>query len=343
MFGYISSVAGHIKNSTWAPRVLIGSFLLIGFLLGWGAKERHNASQVIALEPLREQHSDFIFIHPLLSCRTEKKQFPEFRKLERLLIDEVNDKKLTGGVEKVSIYFRELETGRWVGIGEDEKYSPASLLKIPILISYFKLAEEHPTLLDKKLVLMGEKDWNTMQLSPSEERTVVGASYTINELLRFMIVDSDNNAAVTLFNNLDPEVFREIGRDLGISIPEVDSTLQSMSVRTFSLFFRVLYNSSYVSRSLSERALKLMSESHFTGGIRKGIPPDVRITSKFGERALRSGGSIFAYQFHDCGIVYYPSRPYLFCVMTEGKNFDTLQNIVTDLARLTYEYMGAAE
>lgn len=343
MFGYLSSVKAYAQNSTWATRVLMGIFLLTGFLLGWSAKERHDASQVIALEPLREQHSDFTFIHPLLSCRTEKKEFPEFRKLEHLLIDEVNDKKLTGDVEKVSIYFRELETGRWVGIGEDEKYSPASLLKIPILISYFKLAEEDPALLGKKLVLTTDEDWNTMQLSSSEEHAAAGVSYTINELLRFMIVDSDNNAAVTLFNNLDPEVFREIGRDLGISIPEVDLTLQSMSVRTFSLFFRVLYNSSYISRPLSERALTLMSESHFTGGIRKGIPLNVRITSKFGERALRSGGSIFAYQFHDCGIVYYPSRPYLFCVMTEGKNFDTLQNVVTDLAHITYEYMAAAE
>lgn len=321
-------------------KMFIGGMLLsAGFLGGWISKNIYNSSDVIALEPLREQHSGFTFIDPLLSCRTEKKEFPEFRNLERYLADEVNDEKLTGEVEKISIYFRELTTGRWVGIGEDEKYSPASLLKVPIMISYFKLVEENPHILEKKLVFNTAKDWNEKQLSSSGQHMVTGQQYTIDELIQLMIADSDNNAAITLFNNLNPEVFREIGRDLNISIPEVDITPESMSVRTYSLFFRILYNSSYVSRALSERALQIMSESRFTGGIRKGVPSDIKIASKFGERAIQNGGVISAYQFHDCGIVYQPSHPYLLCIMTQGKNFETLQNITTDISRITYKQM----
>ncbi len=49
-----------------------------------------------------------------------------------------------GDAAAVSIYFRDLNNGNWFGIGEREKFSQKSLLKIPVMIAYFKWSETNP-------------------------------------------------------------------------------------------------------------------------------------------------------------------------------------------------------
>ena len=55
-------------------------------------------------------------------------------------------------VQNVSVYFIDLAKGNWAGINENTGYSPASLLKVAIMIAYFKQAEDSPQLLQKKIV-----------------------------------------------------------------------------------------------------------------------------------------------------------------------------------------------
>ena len=47
-------------------------------------------------------------------------------------------------VAAVSVYFRDLNNGNWFGIREHDKFSPKSLLKLPLMIAYFKWAESNP-------------------------------------------------------------------------------------------------------------------------------------------------------------------------------------------------------
>ena len=44
---------------------------------------------------------------------------------------------------KISFYYRDLNHGAWIGINENEKYTPSSLLKVTIMIAYFKEAESN--------------------------------------------------------------------------------------------------------------------------------------------------------------------------------------------------------
>ena len=52
-------------------------------------------------------------------------------------------------IRSMSIYFRNLETGDWVGINQNEDYDPASLLKVPVMILYLKHAESDPSILSR--------------------------------------------------------------------------------------------------------------------------------------------------------------------------------------------------
>ncbi len=53
----------------------------------------------------------------------------------------------------IGIYVRNLNNGPWFGINEDEKYSPASLMKVPILITFLKWIESDPNILTRKILV----------------------------------------------------------------------------------------------------------------------------------------------------------------------------------------------
>jgi beta-lactamase class A len=47
----------------------------------------------------------------------------------------------TGETEHISVYLRALNNGDRLGIDEKEYFSPASLIKVPVLMAYLKKSE----------------------------------------------------------------------------------------------------------------------------------------------------------------------------------------------------------
>ena len=105
-----------------------------------------------------------------------------------------------------------------------------------------------------------------------------------------------------------------------------------MSVYEYSRFFRILYNSSYLNNENSNKALEILSRVDFKSGLVAGTPANITVAHKFGER--ENGDEK---QLHDCGIVYHPENPYLICIMTRGKDFDKLSEVIAELSKITYE------
>jgi len=70
-------------------------------------------------------------------------------------IDELMKRYTDAGLlQDGSVYFRDLNNGMWFGINEGVFYRPASMLKVPVMIAYFKLAESTPAILAKKYLTM---------------------------------------------------------------------------------------------------------------------------------------------------------------------------------------------
>jgi beta-lactamase class A len=245
----------------------------------------------------------------------------------------VREKKVLG----VSVYFRDLNNGPTFGINEDEKFTPASLLKVPIMMAIFKKAEIDPFLLTSSFTYTGGGDDFTPSFPPSE-LLEASKSYTVEELIRRMIVYSDNRAKYLLLLNLEKPFLDEVYADLGISIPDVRTPESPISVKNYAAFWRILYNASYLERKYSEKALSMLSQTEFDGGIRLGVPSNITVAVKFGERG---GPGDSVKQLHDCGIVYFPQRPYLLCAMTRGSDFNLLAETIADISRIVYTEIEA--
>ena len=235
----------------------------------------------------------------------------------------------------VGIFFRELNYGGTsFGIHSDLTFSPASLFKVPLMMAYFKQAEKDPNFLNTKIVYTEQMNLNQHEFYTAREYVQLGNEYTIDQLIEYMIIHSDNEATYLLKQHLAPEISSQTYTDLGINVPENDPEAEFMSVRTYSSFFRILYNSTYLNDELSAKALEILTKSDFKLAIREPIPDNIRVAHKFGERtSLQSNLK----QLHDCGIVYFPNHPYSLCIMTKGDNFKTQAKTISKISGIVYE------
>lgn len=290
--------------------------------------------------PVKETRlAGYNFINPLLECDSAKESvgkelFPFHYKIKAL----IEDKQKANWVTHVSVYFREMNNGLGFDIYGQEKFAPASLAKVPLLLAYLKWAEAQPGLLAKTIVynMTDATAPQTIKPAVTLER---GKSYTVDDLLYRAIVYSDNNAYFLLFATIDPRFLHSVYTDLGLEVPKVRNREDYMSVVEYASFFRMLYNASYLNKELSEKALQYLSEVDFKQGLVSGVPPGTVVAHKFGETTFGSTAEIK--QLHDCGIVYYPNHPYLLCVMSRGDSFEYLDDIIREISSLVYQEVDA--
>ncbi len=149
-----------------------------------------------------------------------------------------------------------------------------------------------------------------------------------------MIIYSDNNPSKLLAQNIKAPAFFRPYEELGLPLPTVENGEYYLRVKDYATFFRVLYNTSYLTREYSEKALRILAKSEFKDALVAGVPGNVIVAHKFGERIWEDTKE---HQMHDCGIIYHPDAPYLLCVMTRGKSFDKLKKTIADISKLVYE------
>jgi beta-lactamase class A len=238
-----------------------------------------------------------------------------------------------GEAESAAVYFRSLSEGMWFGIGEKDKFAPASILKVPIMMAYYKMAEKDRPILEKKLKYVRTEPETQTDFAPSPAKS--GRSYTVEQLIGFMIANSDNDAGTALISGLPMQNFIDTFHNFGIDVNRITAQDEFVSLKKVASLLRVLYNASYLNEKMSERALGHLLHSTFQEGIRAGVPPEYPVAHKFGIRTDKGGESR---QLHEVAIVYYHGNPYLLAVMTKGKAADhsRLAGLIKDISAMIF-------
>lgn len=288
-----------------------------------------------------QDNLEYKFIKPLLDVEyvnqeDSLRQFPLHNKIKTLVEKEIEKNPDV----KIGFYFNDLNNAGWFGVNEDEKFIPASLLKLPMLISYYKLRETEPDLFEKQIFFKGTNfnlDRNTNESSTVEP----GKNYTVKQLLTTMIVDSDNNALELLYE-FRKDALTEVFEDLQAPLPDNRNEIaveDFLSPKEMSKFFLVLYHGSYLKKSDSEEALQLLSKVKYRDGLVSGVPSDVVVSHKYGEREITIANGDVHNEFHDCGIIYFTKNPYKLCVMTKAKglSIDQASTIIANISKIVYE------
>jgi len=300
---FVGRQSNSIDNHPVSETRLQGQYSLISPLLECDA---YNFAPSNNLHPLRNQINDYIY-----------------------------SQKNSGHISHASVYFRDLTNGPWFGIDEKEYFSPASLVKVPIMMAYYKLAESNPQLLTQTIEIQTTLPDN-QNIDPSITLTP-HQTYTIEELIRRMIVYSDNEAYEILQNNIENNQIVQTYTDLGIDISRgfTDPSGNILTVKDYASFFRILYNASYLSKPMSQKALEILSQIDYQDGLVKGVNDSkITIAHKFGERQYNATNEK---QLHDCGIIYSPQKPFLLCIMTRGNDFNSLSSTIRQITATVFQ------
>lgn len=280
------------------------------------------------------------------SNQVEEKKYDLLAK--RLFVDNPNDPKINFAPlrEQIksysvnnnlvgSIYFEYLPTGTSIRVDGDNTLVGASLMKLPAAMEFYKAVELGKVNPDSEITLTKEMlDNNYGELYKKGE----GYSLTLKEAARIMLEESDNTALKAVATSMDGKVPQDQSPFSYVDVTALqnpDDTI-SISARSYSSFIKCLYFSCYNSKQDSQEILESLTKTPFDDRIKAGIAStDIKVAHKIGSFAQDTQS--------DCGLVYYPNRNYVICIMLKGAETADTDRHIAEISKLAFEYVRSLE
>lgn len=305
------------------PLFLLGGSLLVNLVLIFLF---FNSSPLY-----KEKAQDLPYLSPRIFLERQNDILINFVPLRQNLQDYVSGLK-----NKTGLYFEYLPSGLSIGINENDPYVLASLLKVPLVMGVYR------NIADGKLSKNGTfeiKSENINKEFGSMWKKGVGEKVSVEDLINATIIDSDNTAKSVLFNNLQGPEIENVFDEL--DIPKERSNKEaSVTPKNYSSVLKSLYLSSYLPKKYSNELLDLMTRTKFHDKLPAGVPGYIKVAHKIGVYIDPENKELPTYS--DCGIIYYPKRPYLLCIMAKGPETEATQSMAT-LSKMVYNYIDKIE
>ena len=276
---------------------------------------------------------------PYLEAQGAENADPSLLRTRSSVLAYIAERRSIDPTLRVSVYVRDLDNGPWIGIDDRALYLPASLTKVVVLIRTLQREEEEGGVLDHEIVFPGAESMagdDTMLGAPDSLRLEAGEHYSIRDLLGRMIEYSDNHAYELVLQGAGRDGVSRMLYDLSADQSVEDGKVY-FDAHTVATLLRSLYYRSFLSRRHSELALELLTRSRFSEGLRRYLPPDALVASKYGFYDSIVDGRPQR-ELHECGIVYRPRSPYVMCVMTAtGRaRHEELGDIIGRISRIVW-------
>ncbi|MBQ2991178.1 MAG: serine hydrolase [Clostridia bacterium] len=242
---------------------------------------------------------------------------------------------LTPGLDRLGgdtgVYVKNLATGESWARGEDAPVCAASVIKIPVMITVFRLAQEGKLSLEEIHALREEE---RLPSCGTLKAMHTGIEMTLLDLTKLMIIVSDNAATNILI--------RRVGMD------GVNATMRQLGCR-HSVLRRVLFDSEAsrrgIQNDITAADMGLLLEKLYFG---KAVSPeadgqmmeillDQRLNGKL-PFFLDSAGIDVAHKTgeddgisHDVGVIY-ADEPLICCFVGEHVNVPAYERLMQDAA-----------
>src|SRR2546428_1644440 len=223
---------------------------------------------------------------------------------------------------KVGVSALVLETGATVSLNPHDHFPMQSVYKLPIGMAVMKQVDAGKVRLDQRVRVTKEDFIGRAAHSPIRDKYPNGTVLTVNELMGWMLVESDGTASDVLMKLIGgPETIQAVLTELGIKDMIVLDTEKAFA-QDHSLQFRnwatpeaavVLLRALHERRGLSESSqmllLKYMTESRPGAKRLKGLlPAGTIVAHKTGTSGTENGITAAT---NDIGIVTLPNGRHL--------------------------------
>ncbi len=239
----------------------------------------------------------------------------------------------------------------------DETFALMSVMKFPLALTVLHQVEQGKLRLEQKLTLDASRlDADTW--SPMLRKFPEGGTFTLAELLRFCIVESDNNACNVLFSlvggapAIQAYLKEHPGEGQGITIVCSEDAFHNRRMmranhatpRAICRLLRELHLAAFspkppahplLERETARWLWNLMADTA-TGGdcLRAGLPPEAILAHKTGSSSRENGVTL---ALNDVGIILLPDGRFACVAAFVGESRDSREKMAAALAEVARE------
>ena len=249
-----------------------------------------------------------------------------------------------------AVAYRDVESGEEILLNPDAEFHAASMMKVPVMVRLYRMADAGVLSLDEPIVVHNEftsiYDGSSYSLTNEEDSDStlyvrVGEGVPLRELIDLMIARSSNLATNLLIELADPDSIAVMLEGFGAGgmrvlrgvedIPAYRNGLNNTtSARGLLELFTAIARGEAASESATREMMEILLGQEFNDAIPAGLPDGVRVAHKT--------GWITAVD-HDGGIVFPPGgSPYVLVVLTSGVEDETVTRAAAaDVSRRVWE------
>ncbi len=245
---------------------------------------------------------------------------------------------------RYGLYFEYLPNGSNIRVDEDSVSVAASLMKTPVVMDLYKLAEKGILNLEDTVVIeQNDISYDIEYGDPSG--LMAGQTISLRNAARLALHNSDNTAINIVKRVVNPLLSSETDSiqslDIAYTLDEADSSSSELNnkvlkinARSYGSILKCLYYACFLNPSNSQEILDYLVDSAGTDRLASAVPKNVAVAHKVGS-AIKAQS--------DCGIIYVPAQPYLLCLMfwdfqdPTGKETTAYFNKVS---KMLYDYIA---
>lgn len=236
--------------------------------------------------------------------------------------------------QNYGVYLYDFTREQELGINEDFIFPPGSISKVPVAIMTLREVDKGNIALDQYF----EFTWDSWADPSNALKSYhVGASFTINEYLRFLIIDSDNSSIRKLENILGGhEVLNEkVKTELGVEHFFRDP--HDVTAKDMGKVFRGIHDGTYLKKETNDYLIDLLFNTHFSlqDGIPVGLPAGISIAHKTGQIPTYPG-----FSWNDAGIIYGEKTDYVLVFVNQFIANEDARYKIQEISRIVYERLN---
>ncbi|MCI1274008.1 MAG: class A beta-lactamase-related serine hydrolase [Clostridiaceae bacterium] len=235
------------------------------------------------------------------------------------------------------IYVMDMDNGNYAAVNADESFATASIIKLPVLVQLFRSIEAGQVSLTDTMPLT---EYYRSEGSGELQFKAANSTYTIDELARRMITDSDNSATNMLMSKIGSMTDVNAGiRDWGLAntfvktwLPDMGGTNRTTAKDMATILYN-LDNPKFLSDTSRSKIVEYMSHVKNTRLLKAGLPSGASLIHKTGDIGSMLG---------DAGIVTAPTgKRYIVVVLANRPHNSPLgKDFIVKASTMIYNSMA---